>query len=95
MNLTIWAISWVDTFCENGWVHLSRVDHCTSHIVSVGFIVYEDDDTLTLTDCWSEDSGNVHGPLSIPKVAITRRVRVAEMEKVPPSKGKGRKRAKR
>lgn len=84
MTKQVWMVTWVDSFCQDGWVHPTRLNTLPSHIVSVGFIAHEDDHAVTLTDSWSEDSGNVHCPLSIPKAAITQRLRVADLEKLPP-----------
>lgn len=88
MTKEVWMIQWVDNYCQDGWVHPSRLNTSPSRIVSVGFIAHEDENSVTLTDSWSEDSGNVHCPLSIPKVSITKRLRVAELEKTPPRRAK-------
>jgi hypothetical protein len=71
-------IRWIDSAGPDGWNHLSARNLHGAHIVhSIGFVLSEDDDAITLVPHVSccvgrAESGN--GILSIPRIALQERV---------------------
>lgn len=66
-------IDWVDSSSLRGWQRRDA-GHSPSCIMTVGLVVGETKDAVTVSHSISEDS-NVPDALSIPKVAIVRRRR--------------------
>lgn len=66
-------ITWVDSCHSFGWQKPERQSKEQMKQHSVGFIVHEDKETLTLSSCVQETGDNCRCPVTIPKVAILNR----------------------
>lgn len=62
----VW-IEWVDSTYRSEWTDGVPV---VSVIKTIGFVVHETSDYITVSGHWDEGNENYHGPMSIPKVAI-------------------------
>ena len=64
-------IDWVDSYSLEGWMDedVKQLDDHTCK--TVGYVVVERKDWITTTASTS-NGGNIHGCLSIPKVAVTK-----------------------
>lgn len=82
-------LKWVDSAGVDGWVHRTSVTHGTHVCFSVGWIVDEDDEAITLAGHVSCDRGRAQsfsGMISIPKLAILERAALQGCDLVPPNK---------
>lgn len=74
------VVTWVDSFgLEGGWQHVEDVSTQPVTIASVGLVLAEDADSLTLAahvGYHGSERAQVGGALTIPKVAIVQRARV-------------------
>lgn len=74
---TVEAIRWVDSCSyRSGWIGRGDVDDSLSEIVSVGHLISETRDTVTISAHARVDGQQVHCPMTIPKCAIVRRKKV-------------------
>ena len=69
-------LEWVDSDHDPGWQDTDKVKakRVVVPVPSVGFIVCEDDNSITITSSVAPDE--VLSPLTIPKNAITKRRKV-------------------
>lgn len=68
-------IEWVDSSSIRGWRHDSEMTDSFAEpakIQSIGYLLKDTKDFVTITTSVSENGG-IMDPLSIPKVAITKR----------------------
>ena len=63
-------IEWNDSNVSHGWIPKSQKDDNLAHCRTVGFVVSEDDDKLTVT-LGESDSDNTMERLTIAKSSIT------------------------
>lgn len=65
-------VSWVDSnFGGNGWLPIAVAkDLPLSRCISIGFLVYEDDEKIILTTSHEQDEDACAGIMVIPKVCI-------------------------
>lgn len=69
-------IRWIDSTGLNGWQALETIQGLTPDpVISVGFVVAEDEDRIVITTSITERPGNLalqsgEGALVIPRVAI-------------------------
>lgn len=67
-------VKWVDSTAEMGWFGLGKLKGMCLECVTLGFLVYEDDDLITISSSISYAEGgkpnSVSDPMSIPRVAI-------------------------
>lgn len=78
-NFPVVEIYWVDSYTSIGWFSYEEgespnpftVDGAKKEIRSIGFLLHEDDDTITISTSMSQSHAYI-SPLSIPKVAVTR-----------------------
>ena len=64
-------IEWLDSTMKQGW-SLPTKDH-DLRCFSVGYLVNEDDDQITVSASWAPEGGLFADPLTIPKVAVIAR----------------------
>lgn len=66
-------IEWTDAGEQTGWVDKDRAEQSmNTHIKSIGFLIYEDDQFVTFTNSISDYSYNC--PMTVPKFAINKRI---------------------
>lgn len=74
------AVLWLDSFgLEAGWQHVEDVSTQPVTIASVGLVLAEDADSLTLAahvGYHGSERAQIGGALTIPKVAIVQRARL-------------------
>ena len=64
-------IEWIDSSSVDGWVFTEDFEPKLQTVESVGFIVHENEEMITIS---SHRAPNlVHSPFTIPKIAIIRR----------------------
>lgn len=63
----VW-VEWVDSASFRGW---GEGTAGVAEIKTLGFVIDETDDNITISAHVDEDNGNAHGAMTIPKVAIT------------------------
>lgn len=68
-------LEWLDSASAPSWNYKDEMQKPQT-IVSVGWVVSEDDQAITITTSESSTGHACHSPLSIPKVAIKKRRRV-------------------
>ena len=66
----VW-IEWVDSKSTSGWIHPDKDLEERLECISIGFIVWEGDKSITISAAVSA-TGAAMEPLTIPRVAITR-----------------------
>lgn len=71
-------ITWVDSHSPSQypWVNRDQIDHGLLKIKSVGWVIYEDNHTITIAgqlDSVNSDEGQVANVISIPKCSILKR----------------------
>lgn len=69
-------VEWVDSSCLPNvtWFPISEIDNQVSRIATVGFLVAESKDCITLVRQYGfEENPGVGGDITIPKAAITKR----------------------
>lgn len=64
------SIEWIDSCGTNGWTAKERSDLKFMSIKSVGFIIHEDDDSVTIASSYNPNV--CHSPITIPRAAITK-----------------------
>ena len=67
-------ITWKDAVSEDPWCHRSEITPHFHTIESVGFLVDESDDVVTLALNHDQDGDNLSCVMHIPKVMIIHRV---------------------
>lgn len=74
-------LEWVDSSGQDGWVKKQQaLDTSTpSQCRTVGFVLCEDDESVTLMSTVDDSHGNVDNPLTIPKFAVTHRAPMKPM----------------
>lgn len=65
-------IRWLDSDRGGGWQSPEDISRCLD-IESIGYLVGEDECSVTLTTSVDQANGNVIDPITIPKCAITDR----------------------
>ena len=75
MNFPLVKITWLDaTDIETGWLSLQEIkDKTLVSVESVGWIVEESEEKLTLIACWDESDQNGGRGVVIPKPWIVNR----------------------
>lgn len=68
-------VEWVDSAGQDGWVDRQTAlsGSIPSRVRSVGIVLHEDDESITLVTGEDTTHDNVDNPITIPKVAVTRR----------------------
>ena len=66
------SITWVDSTSRGGWMAPSDFNKIPTEIRTVGFLLSEDEETITLTN--SVGAECILDPLTIPKVAVVGRI---------------------
>lgn len=70
-------VTWVDSESYNGWrpvkEALTSCKEADLRCCSVGFVMYEDKEKLTVVTSMTKDEGAVHTSMSIPKCAVVSR----------------------
>ncbi len=66
MKRCVW-IEWVDSTYQHGW---GDSVPGVSVIKTLGFVIHETSDYITISAHWDEGNDNHHSPMSIPKAAI-------------------------
>lgn len=70
-NKKIVRVDWVDSCARSGWTEKKDCIDDNSMIQhSVGFLVNEDKDKITLSSCIQYNEAHVRAPITIPKSAI-------------------------
>ena len=65
-------VEWVDSGSTHGWVHLDQLrDPPRILCVTVGFLVREIDEGVTVSASWS-DTGSFDSPITIPWATVTK-----------------------
>lgn len=62
-------VKWFDSAAPKGWVWENEIDASVVVVESVGWIINEDDESITLSS-HRTNHGQSHSPMTIPKVAI-------------------------
>lgn len=68
-------IQWLDSQGGGGWQSPADIRRCLT-IESIGYLVGEDEHSVTLTTSVAQDSAAVIDPITIPKCAIVERQEV-------------------
>ena len=63
------AVRWNDTVCQRGWERRGVWPHLDP-VVSVGLVIHEDADTITLASTWCLEDGDTHQRITIPRGMI-------------------------
>ena len=67
-------VKWVDSTAKIGWYDAENLKGLCLECITLGFLVYEDDDLITVSSSISYAEGgkpnSVSDPMSIPRVAI-------------------------
>jgi hypothetical protein len=69
-------IRWIDATGADGWVRASKLiedENKLAEIETIGYLVHEDKQSITLTMAKDISNGNCGAYMSIPKVCITKR----------------------
>lgn len=71
-------VEWLDTRSDFGWVDTGSVQHKAATVQQLGFLLWEDDDVVTVMDSYCTDhTGTEYGNVTtIPRGCI---VRIREM----------------
>lgn len=73
MNPKLVHLKWLDSHSPNvsGWVSEHELHHGLHIINSVGWVIYEDKESITIaSQLTGEDSDDISGVVSIPKCCI-------------------------
>lgn len=80
--LPLVLVEWVDSHGPDGWTHLDDIHHEITPCRSAGWLYAESKETITILSHTSEIESSRHGQaqgiMTIPRVAITRIVRLKE-----------------
>lgn len=69
-------VDWVDTASYDRWIKPQDVNHTMEVCHTLGWVISETEDVLTVAADWGQESQSVSGLMFIPKVAILRRRRL-------------------
>ena len=69
-------VDWVDSASYDRWIKPRDLDHTIEVCHTVGWIVAETEDVLTVAADWGQESQSVSGVMFIPKAAILKRRRL-------------------
>jgi hypothetical protein len=73
-NLQLEHVQWIDSHGHDGWCFTHELDFdSTKNIDTVGWVVYENEHTLTVAAHWTDKGDQLGGVISIPHIAITNR----------------------
>ena len=65
-------VEWVDAISNSGW-HSPKKELCeVSSCVTVGFLLYDEEDIITIAQNINITSGNIGDTISIPKGCVKR-----------------------
>lgn len=70
------AMTWIDASGPDGWVDRDNLDYEIQTILSIGFLLHEDDTSMTISP--SLGRHHVHAPMTIPKKAVVERKDIGE-----------------
>jgi hypothetical protein len=81
-RIPIYLVEWADSMGQGGtWTRCRDMTHAAGRMASVGRIVYEDDDVVTISGHWDhQEPPYFDGALTIPKYSIVRRWRLCTLE---------------
>jgi hypothetical protein len=65
-------LEWVDSASRSGWRSGKDAEVGLAEVLSVGIVVNNSIDFLTISTCLIEEGGSVHSPIAIPWACITR-----------------------
>ncbi len=68
-EVSVVEVLWIDSSYFKGWQDIEEIDPAPVEIRSVGLLLKQDDEGITLTAAAS-DNGQVHAPITIPWGAI-------------------------
>jgi hypothetical protein len=71
-------VDWVDSSAAHGWNHIDAINPALKVCTSIGFLINETEDALIIAAHLSFDPDLCCGDMSIPKVAIVKRLIVQE-----------------
>ena len=66
----VYWIEWIDSSTSGGWLHEERARASDLRCWSIGFLVCDDDESVTVAGSCAAQ-GALLDPITIPKVAIT------------------------
>lgn len=73
MKSKIIEIDWIDSSASLGWAEPLPSAPETMTVKSIGFLICEDKDTLTMSAHMVQSKRYCHSPMTIPKCAIRKR----------------------
>lgn len=79
MNLV--KLEWTDIMTGEGWIPIvcAEVEEQLPIVISVGFVIYEDDERISLAGTIASD-GDVNCRIHIPKGCIRKRTELSHVE---------------
>ena len=70
--MTLVMVEWSDAYSFGGWHTPSKELDQTANCISIGLLLFDDGDQVTIAQSKSVTSGNIGDTLSIPKCSIKR-----------------------
>lgn len=73
MKTKVIEVDWIDSSSSPGWDDPTPSHPDTMNVKSIGFLVCEDKETITMSAHLVRSKKYCHSPMTIPKVAIIKR----------------------
>ena len=75
----IYRIDWLDSCHGSGWVKVENYQPSETLMVSsIGYLIHEDEVSITIVSSYTHATGEIHTAQEIPKCAIVKRKRVRD-----------------
>jgi hypothetical protein len=75
-KLPVYYLEWVDSASCRGWTEVERIDPSPKVCRSIGFLVMENKEVITIAGHFSDNPDLCNGDITIPKVAIIKRKKI-------------------
>lgn len=66
-------VEWIDSETDDGWGKIKDVSDNLTLCRTIGYLIKDSSDFVTIAHSWDEENDHVNGTIQIPKVAIKKK----------------------